>query len=291
MQASGGLSHIDIGGIMSNVANKFLLQGFMGVEQVWGKIAAKQSVRDFKQITSYRLTGAEMYKKIAPGGEIRHGDLGEETFTNQADTYGLMLSVSRTNIINDDLGALTSVPRKLGRGAGLKINDVFWATFLDDASFFSGGNDNLITSVLGIAGLSAAELAFFELVDPEGNPLGVMPKILLVPPALNAVAKEIYNSTQIWPATGADDKPMGNPHEGSYEPVMSAYLKAEDADWYLLAAPSDLPVIEICFLNGQESPTIESAEANFNTLGIQFRGYHDFGVAKQDYRGGVKSAP
>ena len=28
--------------------------------------------------------------------------------------------------------------------------------------------------------------------------------------------------------------------------------------------------------------------ADFNVLGIQFRGYFDFGVALQDYRGGVK---
>jgi len=44
----------------------------------------------------------------------------------------------------------------------------------------------------------------------------------------------------------------------------------------------DLPVIEVAFLNGQESPTIETAEADFNVLGIQMRGYHDFGVNLQD---------
>ena len=58
---------------------------------------------------------------------------------------------------------------------------------------------------------------------------------------------------------------------------------------YLLAEPVDLPVIEVAFLNGQESPTIETAEADFNQLGIKMRGYHDFGCAMQDPRGGVKS--
>jgi hypothetical protein len=52
--------------------------------------------------------------------------------------------------------------------------------------------------------------------------------------------------------------------------------------WYLLADPADLPVIEVAFLNGQESPTIETAEADFNVLGVQMRGYHDFGCALQD---------
>ena len=58
--------------------------------------------------------------------------------------------------------------------------------------------------------------------------------------------------------------------------------------WYLLADPNDMPVIEVAFLNGQQMPTVESADADFNTLGIQMRGYHDFGVAKQEPRGGVK---
>ena len=48
-------------------------------------------------------------------------------------------------------------------------------------------------------------------------------------------------------------------------------------------------MIEVAFLNGQEAPTIETAEADFNVLGVQMRGYHDFGVALQDFRGGVKS--
>jgi hypothetical protein len=37
-------------------------------------------------------------------------------------------------------------------------------------------------------------------------------------------------------------------------------------------------------------PTVETAEADFSVLGIQMRGYFDFGVALQDWRGGVKMA-
>ena len=59
--------------------------------------------------------------------------------------------------------------------------------------------------------------------------------------------------------------------------------------WYLLCDPAILATAAMCFLNGQQSPTIESAEADFNTLGIQLRGYHDFGVSFSEYRAGVKS--
>ena len=54
-------------------------------------------------------------------------------------------------------------------------------------------------------------------------------------------------------------------------------------------AKEDMPLIEVAFLNGQQQPTIESARADFDTLGIDLRGFFDFGVDWIDYRGGVKS--
>ena len=36
------------------------------------------------------------------------------------------------------------MPRKLGRGSGLKINDIFWKTFLYNAAFFKADNSNYL---------------------------------------------------------------------------------------------------------------------------------------------------
>jgi hypothetical protein len=47
--------------------------------------------------------------------------------------------------------------------------------------------------------------------------------------------------------------------------------------------------IAVSFLNGNETPTVESADADFNTLGIQFRGYFDFGCDLAEYLSGIKS--
>ncbi len=55
-----------------------------------------------------------------------------------------------------------------------------------------------------------------------------------------------------------------------------------DFAWNFPYPSQRMPVIEVAFLNGQQMPTVESADADFNTLGIQMRGYHDFGVAKQE---------
>ena len=290
-------STIDIGGILSNVANKFLLEGFYSVERTWRNICAVRNVSDFKTVTSYRLIGKDQYELVAPGGELKHGTLGNEQYANKADTYGLVLSIDRRDAINDDLGAITTVPRKLGRGSGLKINDVFWTTFLANSSFFTVGNKNFLSgadTALAIDGLTKAEVAFMDQVDGDGKPIGIMPAILLVPTALSVSGTQLFKSLELRDTTASTKYPVANPHQGKFRTEVSRYLANSvytgnsAKAWYLLAEPSDLPVIEVAFLNGQESPTIESAEADFNVLGVQMRGYHDFGVALQDPRGGVK---
>jgi hypothetical protein len=291
-------STIDIGGILSNVANKFLLDGFFSVERTWRNICAIRSVTDFKTVTSYRLIGKDQYEQVQPGGEIKQGTLGQEVYTNKADTYGLVLSIDRRDIINDDLNAITTVPRKLGRGSGLKINDVFWTTFMNNAAFFAVGNKNYVAgadTALSIDGLTKADVAFNDQVDNDGKPIGIMPAIILVPTALNAIGTQLYKSLEIRDNTANAKGPIGNPHVGRFRVEVSRYLANAQYTgnsakaWYLLAEPVDLPVIEMAFLNGQESPTIETAEADFNQLGIKMRGYHDFGVALQDPRGGLKA--
>jgi hypothetical protein len=136
---------------------------------------------------------------------------------------------------------------------------------------------------------------FFNQTDADSKPLGIMPKYLLVPNALNVVATSLSRDLELRDTTASTKFTTGNPHAGKFTPVRSSYLSNSSytgfstTKWYLLADPSDVPVIEIAFLNGQESPVVETADADFSTLGIQMRGYFDFGVTKQDYRGGVAS--
>jgi hypothetical protein len=179
----------------------------------------------------------------------------------------------------------------------LKINDIFWGEFCDNSgAFFSNAHANLIEagSDLNIDSLSAAEQLFMLQTDSEGNPLGLSPAILLVPPALLGVGSAIFNSTELRRPTDDPAYPTANPHKGKYRVECSTYLQNANygnsaTHWFLMADPNDLAMIETCFLNGQESPTIETAEADFSVLGIQMRGYHDFGVTKQDERAAVKA--
>ena len=300
---AGGFSTVSLPDILSNVANKFVAQSFDAVEQAWRAITKIRPVRDFKTTTSVTLTGDFEFREVPPGGEIQHAVPGDESYTNQAKTYARALAVTRQDLINDDLGALQATPSRLGRGAALKLNLVFWTAFMDHSTFFTaarGNYDEDTDTALAITGLTLAETLFLNQTDPDGKPLGLQPAILLVPNALKATAFQLMNSTELRTSealtSGGGKFGVANPYAGMYKPVVSAYLSNSSITgnsataWYLLANPMDLPVIETVFLNGQERPTIESADADFETLGIRMRGYYDFGVAKQEYRAGVLMA-
>lgn len=291
---ASGFSTISIPTILSNVANKFIRRGWDAIDMTPLEIAAVRNVRNFQTITTVSLTGDTEFQKVGPTGEIKHGELGEETYSNKADTYARMLAITRTDYINDDLGALTDVPRKLGRGAALLLNKIFWTKFLNNSAFFTSGRANVNEAVADMTtgGLTATETIFMNQTDPDGNPLGIMPSMLLVPTALKTAALQLMTSEKL---KGDTDGADGNPHRGRFtvhsSPYMSnaTYTGYSAAAWYMLADPSEMPVIEIAALNGRVEPMVETADAEFNVLGVQMRGYSDVGVELQEYRGGVRA--
>ena len=274
--------------VLSAVANKFILSGYGTVEQTWRKIARVRPVVDFKAHTGVRMIMANLLQALGPGGEIKHGSISDETRSVQADTKALMLGITRKDIVNDDLGALTELPQRLGYAAARTFNTDFWAVFAAAvaANFEAGGTKkNQTTGVLSLTSLAAAELLFLNQTDADGNPIGGEVTTLLCSPTVSAKAREIFASTNLVGGTSKDT--AVNIYAGRFEPAVSRYLAA--APWYLVANPMGMPLMEAAFLNGREEPFVETADADFNTLGIQMRCWYDYGSAFAEYRAAVRS--
>lgn len=299
-----GFSTVSLSGILSNLATKELLAGYMDEDQSWRDISAVKSVTDFKQITSYRMLDSMEYEQLGPAGEIKHGSLGSESYTRQADTFAKMFALTRRDIINDDMGAFDDLRNRLGRGAATKFNNVFWTAMLaGHSSFFTTTRRNYITGatttlLIDGVGLALAIKAFRQMRKPNADgsftgagsgPMSGMPSLLLVPPELMGVAETLYTGANL--SAVQDD----NIYKGKYTPVCSPWLSDSNftgystTAWYLFRSPGAYPMMVTSFLNGQQSPTVDSAEADFNTLGVQFRGYHDFGCDQAEYLCGIKS--
>jgi hypothetical protein len=295
IQASSPSTHT-LTTMLSTVGNKFLLEGFNTVEQVWREFADIRTVNDFKAITSYRMLDDMVFEEVGAAGEIKHGTAKQESYSNQAKTYAKMFALTRQDIINDDLGAFNNIRDRIGRGSGIKLNQVFWTSFLDDATLFNataeadGGHNNLLTTALGESGMTAAEVLLDSKTDGHGNPIDIGGEhILLTGSTLHGTARKWYVSEEIRDTTASTKTPTTNIYKNRYRPVKSRYVTSTTA-WYLLPmSGGDMAPMEVCFLDGVQAPTIESADADFNTLGVQFRGYFDFGVAQKEWRASVKS--
>jgi hypothetical protein len=295
---AGGLSTVSIPGVLSNIATKFALVAFDGANVTWPLFCRKTSTTDFKQFESVRLslTGGRL-KQLAPGGFISHHTLDDATVPNQVATYAGMLALDRTMIVNDDLSLLSTIPAAFGRNGAVTLERKVYEVLLDNSSFFAAGNANVSTgagSALALAGLNAAMRIFTLQTDPNGDPVMLVPAVLLAPPTLYATARTLMNSATVIDATGQETE--GNPWVGLATPATSAYMEDaaltgnSSAAWYLLSGPGDFAVVEVAFLNSREAPVIETASLDFNQLGVQFRGFFDFGVAQFEPKGGVRSA-
>ncbi len=211
-----------------------------------------------------------------------------------------MLAITRQDMINDDLGALTDVPQKLGNGAIKKLNDIFWTEFLGlvAASFFAAGNSNLNTGVadMTVGGLDATETIFMNQTNPDGTPLALQPAIILVPTALKNKAITLMQSERAAYGTSYATAPGdANPFHSRYTVESSPYISNSvytgntSTGWWMLANPAELAVIAIAALNGRVEPQVDTADADFNTLGVQMRGYCDVGVHRMEKRAGVSA--
>jgi len=298
-RGSGSFSTYDLSAALANTANKFLLEGWGAGEQVWRTITDIVSVRDFKEASFFKLSGNLKYKKVAPGGQLEHGQVSTDSYTVQADTYGIMFGIDRTAIINDDLGVITRIPLEMGYGANDAFNDAFWTEFLNNSSFFSAGHNNLVasgvlTGTTGVQALTVAEAAFLAQTKPNGTPLGMLPSVLLVPPGYKRAAMSLMESSLI---VGATSGPMGssNTFAGDYNVQSSAYMSNaaytgySAIAWYLLINRPGMSTMLTAFLNNRQAPVVETADASFSELGVQMRAYHDFATNQMEYRAGVKS--
>lgn len=287
---NAAFSTVTLPGILGNTANKEIVEGYQEVDNVWEQIAQIKSVSDFKTVTSYRMLDDMTYEKLGPGGKIKHGKTGEESFTRSADTYAKMYSITRNDIINDDLSAFDDIRERLGRGSAMALSDLFWSTFLGNlgtiftstrTNYISGSTTNLGTDGVG---LGLGQKAWRQRTSPAGDGSkrlgGSMAKFLLVPPELETIADALYVGRNNSSVKVSDV----NTFAGKYNPLCAPQLSDSSISgysataWYLFGDKSMGSPMVVSFLNGQQTPIVESADADFSTLGVEFRGYHDFGV-------------
>lgn len=276
-------------GILSNVANKSMAQAYQEASTTYQLWTAKGSNSDFKQATRYRLSEAGELEKIGESGEFKHDEIKETSVTAGVATYGKSFSLTRKAIINDDMGALKALPSIHGAACRRMVNKMVYSILADNptiegAALFHASHGNLQTQGLTVAGLGKIKAAMAKQKNIAGKAfLNIQPAYLIVPVDLEVEAAQLINSVVDPSKSNATVNPFANKLSVIADPELSA-----DNVFYMAAAPGLVPTIEVTSLNGNETPTMESA-VQFDTLGIKWRIYYDVGVNLLDFRGIQKS--
>ncbi len=125
--------------ILANTANKSLLAGYEGDDNSsWQTFCGIGSISDFKTLSIVRPSEMSDLEEVPEDGEYTYGGRDENREKVQLATYGKLFAISRQAIINDDLGALTDIPKAHGEAAARKVCDCAYAVLTANGNMSDG---------------------------------------------------------------------------------------------------------------------------------------------------------
>ena len=279
-------------------------KAYQEVPTVWQRICKQASVPNFLKHTVHRAKLVGRYERLDRiGGEPPHATYMEDQTEAKIDSWGMMLTLSRQDIVNDEIGLFRDAAADIGREAARTLErECFAALLTDGAQLFTKPHGNLldgVDSVFSFKAMDDAMRLFWEQKGMDGELIMVRPSFLLIPTAqVTTVSRLLSMGTMDGTPLGAStlyqnfpviDSPYLGTNNGLYvnEGSKRKKIPGNDDGWYLLASPTDMPVIVATFLNGKTSPTIQRANMRFSLDGIQYKATLDFEFNTSEYRGGV----
>lgn len=245
---------------------------------------------DFKKTKRFRLAANGEMQEIPENGEFKTVSGMDEGVDTGLKTYGKKFGFSRQTIINDDLGTVARLITAQVRANQRFINKLCYQMLTKNSKIYDGKNlfanehGNLMTgAVPSIESLNEFIVKMAMQKDINGTDvLNLTPKFILAPKALELPIRQLLESAADPSATHAG---VVNPMKGAFQLITDAQLDiANPKGYYAVADPRDVDTIEVTYLNGKRTPTLES-KVSWDTLGIEWRMYHDFGINVLDYRG------
>lgn len=295
-----GHSTSDFPILLQNLLNKTLLTAYSATPATWRRFCAIGNMSDFRPHYRYRIGSFNDLAAVSENNEFLDGTISDaERESIQAATKGRILNLSRRMIIDDDMGAFVGVSRMLGQAAGRTVEkDVFalfalnssaGPTMSDGDPLFHADHANIAATAAlpTVDSFDAARVQMASQTDPGSNEIiDIRPAVWLGPLGLEGQAK-VVNDAQYDPDT-SNKLQRPNKSRGLFRDIVGT-PRLTGTRWYAFADANEDPVIEVGFLDGQQSPVIEMQEG-FRVDGVSWKVRLDYGVAAVGWRGAITNA-
>lgn len=285
--------------LLEEAMYKAMLSGFKPAALTWQRFCASGSVNDFRAHNRYRVGSFGNLDALTENNEFKDKTIPDgEKASVTIGTKGNIINLSRKAIINDDLGAFVNLSVGLARAAARSVEADVYALLLENAglgpvmadtkTLFHADHGNISAgAALSIAAIDADRVAMASQMDiSDSDYLDLRPAVLVVPLSLGGTAREVNAAEYNDEATKNQRRP--NTVRGLFRDVVDT-PRLTGTRRYLFADPADAPVIEVDFLDGNETPYLEMQEG-FGVDGVKYKVRYDYGVTAVDYRGAVTNA-
>lgn len=285
----------DFKAVFAEVAQRRLVQAYREAPSTWRPFVSVVSASNFKPIEGISLSNAPNLLKVNENAEYKTGDLKESQESYRIAKYGRILSLTLEMIVDDDLRAFQRIPAMFGASAARLYADLVFGLFADNPvmsdgkPLFSEAHGNVVKtgSEPSSASLSQMRVMMRSQKGLQGEVLDLQPRIMLIPLELETNAEILLRSTAL--PESQMSQGVVNPWANRLTPIADPRLSAMSTTaWYLVADPNQIDTIEIAFMDGQETPTIEE-DQDFDTDSIRYKCRTFAGVGVMDPRGFIKN--
>lgn len=274
---------------------------------------SETDVPNYKTNERPRMSNLSHLKKVGEGGKAGSATTEDTVEEYKVFRYAEDAVFDEIAMINDRLGALTTIPRLLARAAARVRPDLVYYILGNGesaglaagalfASIHTGGQGNLLSSsALSNTTIQTAIETMMkqtEAVKGETVILNIMPTHLVCPVALRFAAMRELNSAFL---VGDDESGNANVVQGALVPVADARLDhgvkdpdtglsstGDAAAWYLVGAGH--PTIEVGYVRGTgRVPSVRSTILDKGQWGIHWDVAHSVGAKALDFRALLKA--
>jgi HK97 family phage prohead protease len=303
MRSGGYASTGDFSVLLEEVLRKTLLGAYETADDTWRLFCKIGTVSDFRAHHRYRTGAFGRLDVVNEHGEYTRKPIRDGVKESiSADTMGNTIAITRQSIIDDDMGAFSTLATDFGSAAGLTLelmvyellaeNSGVGPNMADGNPLFHSSHSNVGTaSALTVAGIDADRQLMARQKDPNNvRFLNMRPAILLVSLSLGSQARvingDILDSDAIDPGTDEQMKfGRTNPMRGQFRTIVDTpYITTTRR--YLFADPARNPTIEVVFLDGQQAPLVEM-RPGWDVDGVEWKLTMDAGAGAVDYRTAV----
>jgi len=283
--------------LLENVMHKALMGAYATQADTWTAFCARGTVSDFRAHNRYRVGSLSNLDAKNELGEYLNKTIPDgEKASITAGTKGNIINISREAVINDDMGALTGLSTSLGRAAKrtveadvyatLALNAGMGPTLADGVTLFHATHNNVGTGAPTVLSFEANRVIMSAQRDVSGNDyLALQPAVWLGPDSLSGSARVVVNSTY---DPDANNKLQRANIAANMVGAVVGTPRLSGTPWYFFADPQQAPVLEVAFLDGNDTPYLD-LENGFSVDGARWKVRMDYGIAGVDFRGAVRS--